>query len=101
MTSDISEVSWFSCRTCLDGPGVFDEAGSAEDSRWRPPPCGLPPQSSGVGTPMAAFRPAMARPADAPVHASLGPSAPTAGPGVRRAREAFPVGRLPYRLPAG
>jgi hypothetical protein len=34
--SDISEVSRFSCRMCLDVPGVSDDAGSAEDSRWRP-----------------------------------------------------------------
>jgi hypothetical protein len=72
--SDISEVSRFSCRTCLDVPGVLADAGSERDSRWRPPPCGLPPKSSGVGTPMAAFRRAIAQPADAPVHASAGAS---------------------------
>ena len=72
--ADISEGSRFSCRKLLDGPGVVDDAGAAEDSRGRPPPCGLPPKSSGVGTPMAAFRRAMAQPADAPVHASMGPS---------------------------
>ena len=74
MRSDLSEVSRFSCRTCLDVPGVSDDAGSAEDSRWRPQPCGLPLKSSRVGTPMAAFRRALARPADAPIHASMGTS---------------------------
>jgi hypothetical protein len=34
--SDISEVSRFSCRKFLDVRGVFDDAGSAKDSRWRP-----------------------------------------------------------------
>ena len=74
MRSDLSEVSRCSCRTCLDVPGVSDDAGSAEDSRWRPQPCGLPLKSSRVGTPMAAFRRALARPADAPIHASMGTS---------------------------
>jgi hypothetical protein len=68
--ADISEVSWFSCRTLLDVPGVFADAGSERGSRWRPPPCGLPLQSSRVGTPMAAFRRARAQPADTPTHAS-------------------------------
>ncbi len=72
--SDISEVSRFSCRKCLDVPGVLDDAGSAEDSRWRPQLCGLPLKSSSVGTPIAAFRRSIAQPADAPVHASMGPS---------------------------
>jgi hypothetical protein len=68
--ADISEVSRFSCRKLLDVPGVFDDAGSAEDSRYHPQPCGLPLQSSRVGTPMAAFRRAIAQPVDAPIYAS-------------------------------
>ena len=72
--SDISEVSRFSCRKFLDVPGVVDDAGSAEDSRWRPQPYGLPLKSSSVGTPVAAFRRSIAQPADAPVHASMGTS---------------------------
>jgi len=72
--SDISEVSRFSGRKCLDVPGVLDDAGSAEDSRWRPQPCGLPLKASSVGTPMAAFRRSIAQSADAPVHASMGTS---------------------------
>jgi hypothetical protein len=47
--SDSSEVSRFSGRTCLDGPGVFDDTGSASDSRYCPRPCSLPLQSSRVG----------------------------------------------------
>jgi hypothetical protein len=68
--SDISAVSRFSCRKFLDVPGVFDDAGSAADSRYRPPPYGLPLKSSRVGTPMAAFRSPIAQPIDAPIHAS-------------------------------
>jgi DNA invertase Pin-like site-specific DNA recombinase len=44
------------------------------ETRWRPPPCGLPPKSSSVGTPVAAFRSSIAQPADAPIHASIGAS---------------------------
>jgi hypothetical protein len=72
--SDISEVSRFSCRKYLDVPRVSDDAGSAGDSRSRPQLYGLPPKSSGVGTPITAFRRSIAQPADAPIDASMGPS---------------------------
>src|SRR5262245_23932538 len=75
--SDISEVSRFSCRKFLDVPGVLDDAGSAADSRYRPPPCGLPLKSSSVGTPIAAFRRSIAQPVDAPIHASAVASQPS------------------------
>jgi hypothetical protein len=52
----------------------YQEARTAEDSRWRPQPCDLALNSSSVGTPIAAFRRSIAQPADAPVRASMGPS---------------------------
>jgi hypothetical protein len=67
---DISEVSPFSGRKYLDGPGVSDDTESAEDLRHRPRPCGLPLKPSPVGTPRAAFRSSIAQPAEAPLHAA-------------------------------
>jgi hypothetical protein len=38
----VSEVSRLSCMKFLGVPGVFDYAGLARDSRYRPCPCCLP-----------------------------------------------------------
>jgi hypothetical protein len=72
--ADLAAVSRCSCRKLLNVPGVLDDVGSTEDSRGRPQPCGLPLQSRRGGTPLAAFRRASARPADAPLHAAMGTS---------------------------
>ena len=68
---DISEVSRFSCRKFLDVREFSDYAELTEDSRLRPQSYSLPPKSSGVGTPIAAFRSSITQPADAPVYASM------------------------------
>ena len=39
----VPEVSRFSCRKCIGVSGVYDYAGLAMDSRYRPRSCCLPP----------------------------------------------------------
>ena len=65
LPADAGEVSRFSCEKFRGVHGVFDRAGPNGDSRWRPRPCCLPLQSTGVGAPDEVISRSIAQPAAA------------------------------------